>query len=156
VVQEKLPEYMMPSAFVMLDKLPLTPSGKVNRHALPVPDNSRPLMDGALVEPRTQTEAELVKLWAEVLKLEQVGVTDNFFELGGHSLLATQVIMRVRSKFQIDIPLRRLFELPMLAELAGEIDKAQQSGVGLTIPKITTRSRDAHRMKRSELVTAQE
>jgi amino acid adenylation domain-containing protein len=151
VVQEKLPEYMMPSAFVMLDKLPLTPSGKVNQRALPVPDNSRPLTNGALVLPRTQTEAELVKLFAEVLKVEQVGVTDSFFELGGHSLLATQLIMRVRTTFQIDLPLRRLFELPVLAQLAVEIDKAQQSGVGLTIPKITTRSRDAHRMKRSSL-----
>lgn len=114
----KLPVYMVPSAFVILDALPLTPSGKLDRRALPAPDKTRPELEKAFVAPYTPIQEMLVGIWAEVLKLEKIGIHDNFFELGGHSLLATQVISRVRAAFQMELPLRCLFEAPTVAELA--------------------------------------
>jgi amino acid adenylation domain-containing protein len=120
-LQAKLPDYMLPSVFVFLDSLPLTPSGKIDRKALPAPDQSRPELESAFVAPRTRTEELLAGIWAEVLKLEGVGIHDNFFELGGHSLLATQVISRVRKAFQVELPLRSLFETPTVAGLAARV-----------------------------------
>ncbi|MDY6804445.1 MAG: amino acid adenylation domain-containing protein [Cyanobacteriota bacterium] len=117
---EKLPEYMMPSAFVVLDELPLSPSGKVDRRALPAPDKSRPLLDVELVAPRTPTEEMLVGIWAEVLKIDEVGVLDNFFMLGGDSIGATQLMSRVRDTFKVEMSLHRLFESPTVAEF-GEL-----------------------------------
>ncbi|NEO52861.1 MAG: amino acid adenylation domain-containing protein [Okeania sp. SIO3B5] len=119
-LQEKLPDYMMPSAFVVLDKLPLTPSGKIDRRALPAPDKSRPVLDVELVAPRTPTEEILAGIWGEVLSLNEVGVLDNFFMLGGDSIGATQLISRVRDTFQIELSLHRLFESPTVAEF-GEL-----------------------------------
>jgi amino acid adenylation domain-containing protein len=124
-LQAKLPDYMVPSAFVFLDSLPLTPNGKVDRRALPPPNQSRPELGRAFVAPRTPTEELLVGIWAEILKLEQVGIHDNFFELGGHSLLATQVVSRVRQAFQMELPLRNLFEKPTIAELAFAITQSR-------------------------------
>ena len=95
-LKAKLPDYMVPSAFVLLEKLPLTPNGKLDRRALPAPEQSRPELEGGYVAPRTPLEEVIAGIWADVLHLEQVGVEENFFELGGHSLLATQVIARVR------------------------------------------------------------
>ncbi|MBE9070657.1 amino acid adenylation domain-containing protein, partial [Leptolyngbya cf. ectocarpi LEGE 11479] len=118
---EKLPDYMMPSAFVVLDELPLTPSGKVDRRALPAPDKSRPVMDVELLTPRTPTEEVLAGIWTDVLSLNEVGVLDNFFLLGGDSLQATQLISRIRDIFQIELSLHRLFESPTIAELSEEI-----------------------------------
>jgi len=120
-LREKLPEYMVPSAFVMLETLPLTPSGKVDRRALPTPDGARPELEGAFVAPRTPVEKELAGIWTQVLDVERVSIYDNFFDLGGHSLLATQVISRVRTTYQVDLPLRRLFEMPTVAGLAALI-----------------------------------
>ena len=118
-LQAKLPEYMVPAVFVLLDTLPLTPNGKIDRRALPAPDHTRPELEGAFVAPRTPVEEALTRIWAEVLKLEHVGVHDNFFELGGHSLLATQVISRLRRTFpRVEMPLHSLFETPTVAELA--------------------------------------
>jgi amino acid adenylation domain-containing protein len=117
-LKDQLPEYMIPSAFVQLDALPLTPNGKVNRRALPAPDRQRPELERAFVPPRTLVEQALAEIWSEVLRKEQVGVYDNFFELGGHSLLATQVVSRVREALQVELPLRRLFETPTVADLA--------------------------------------
>ena len=117
-LKEKLPEYMVPSGFVFLDALPLTPNGKVDRKALPAPDQSRPELEQSVVAPRTPIEEIIAEIWAEVLKLGKVGIHDNFFDLGGHSLLATQIISRVRDAFQMDIPLRTLFEKPTVEELA--------------------------------------
>jgi amino acid adenylation domain-containing protein len=128
LLNQKLPHYMLPSAFVFLDSLPLTPNGKVNRKALPPPDPSRPELESAFVAPRSPTEELLAKTWAEVLKLEEVGIHDNFFDLGGHSLLATQVISRLREAFRLDLPLRRLFESPTVAGLAERIETLSWAG----------------------------
>lgn len=119
-LREKLPDYMIPSAFVMLEALPLTPNGKVDRCALPAPDRSS--LEERYVAPRTSTEKVLSEIWAEVLDLERVGIHDNFFEIGGHSLLATQLISRVHKTFNVDLPLRSLFEDPTIANLAESIE----------------------------------
>ncbi|HJX28761.1 MAG TPA: amino acid adenylation domain-containing protein [Thermoanaerobaculia bacterium] len=119
-VRERLPEYMVPSAFVVLAAWPLTPNGKLDRKILPVPE-----WQGAkesYVAPRTPVEAVLAGIWAELLALQRVGATDNFFNLGGHSLLATQARARVRDSFGVELPLRTLFERPMLADMAAEIE----------------------------------
>nr|WP_282453060.1 phosphopantetheine-binding protein [Brasilonema octagenarum] len=103
----------------------MTPNGKINRRALPAPDASQRNLEVDFVAPTTPTEQELATIWAEVLKLKQVGIHDNFFELGGHSLLATQVISRLREAFCLDFPLRYLFENPTIAELAPKIIEQQ-------------------------------
>jgi acyl-coenzyme A synthetase/AMP-(fatty) acid ligase/acyl carrier protein len=120
-LKQKLPDYMIPSVFVVLDALPLTPNGKVDHRALPAPDQSRPELEQSYYGPRTPVERKLAEIWAEILKLKKVGVHDNFFALGGHSLLATQVMSRVGSIFRIKLPLRSLFELPTVKELAEAI-----------------------------------
>ena len=117
-LKEKLPEYMMPSFFVMLDTLPLAPNGKVDRHALPVPDPSYRNLEVGYFPPRTPTEEVLVTIWADVLGLKQVGIYDDFFELGGHSLLATQIISRLRQIFSVELSLPMLFERRTIADLA--------------------------------------
>ncbi|MBD0308416.1 MAG: amino acid adenylation domain-containing protein, partial [Microcoleus sp. T1-bin1] len=121
----KLPEYMVPSAFVILKSFPLTSNGKVDRRALPAPDEMRPELTENFVAPRTNIEEVLAAIWAEVLKIEKVGIYDNFFELGGHSLLATQVISRVRQAFQVELPLHRLFESATFADFAVAIAQKQ-------------------------------
>jgi acyl carrier protein len=120
-LKQQLPDHMVPSAFVFLDALPLTPNGKVDRKALPVPNQSRPALDSFFVAPRTPAEQTIAEIWAEVLKLKQIGVHDNFFEVGGHSLLAVQVVSRIRNVFHVEIPLRTLFENPTVATLAAQI-----------------------------------
>jgi amino acid adenylation domain-containing protein len=117
-LKEKLPEYMVPSAFVVLDAFPLTPNGKLDRKALPAPDQNRPALDETFTAPRTPVEELLTQIWSDVLKVDKVSIHDNFFDLGGHSLLATQLVSRVRDAFQMDIPLRTLFEKPTVEELA--------------------------------------
>ena len=123
---ETLPFYMVPTAFVMLTALPLTANGKVDRRALPDPDESRPGIEETFVAPRTPSETALSKIWEEILGLEQVGVLDNFFELGGHSLLATRVVSRVSDTFEIRVPLRAFFERPTVAGLADFVANAAQ------------------------------
>jgi len=122
-LQAKLPDYMVPAAFVFLDALPLTPNGKLNRRALPAPEPTRPELEETFVAPSTPTEEALAKIWREVLRFERVGARDNFFELGGHSLLMTQVIARVREAFQVEMPMRRFFETPHIAALAAVIEE---------------------------------
>lgn len=113
-----LPDYMMPAAFVMLDALPLTGTGKVDRRALPAPPRVRPDLATAFVAPRTPVETVLAQLWAELLGLQEVGIHDRFLDLGGDSLLATQVMSRVIHTFKVDVPLRALFESPTVASMA--------------------------------------
>jgi acyl-coenzyme A synthetase/AMP-(fatty) acid ligase/acyl carrier protein len=118
-----LPDYMLPSAIVVLDKLPLTASGKIDRRALPPPGHERPALELTFTAPCTDEEEKLAKIWCDVLNLDQVGVDDNFFELGGHSLLGTQVVSRVRDVFRVELPLRSLFETPTVSGLAATISE---------------------------------
>jgi amino acid adenylation domain-containing protein len=141
-LKEKLPDYMMPSAFVLLEALPRTPNGKVDRRALPVPDQARPELEETFVAPRTPVEEVLVGIWAEVLGLDKVGVQDNFFELGGHSLLATQVISRVRDAFSVELSLYSLFEAPTISSLGERIEAARREGLGLQAPSILPRTQN--------------
>ena len=127
-LKERLPDYMVPSAFVFLDCLPLTPTGKIDRRALPAPDQSRPDLASDFVAPCTPTEELVARTWADILKLERVSIHDNFFELGGHSLLATQVISRLRDAFRFDLPLRLLFEHPTIVGLAERIETLLWAG----------------------------
>jgi amino acid adenylation domain-containing protein len=141
-LKARLPEYMVPSAFVLLDALPLGPSGKVDRKALPAPDSARPDLEEAYVAPRTPVEQGLADLWAEVLGLERVGVQDNFFELGGHSILATQVVSRVRKALQVELPLRALFEAPTVAALAERVEAVRRAALGLPAAPLRPVPRD--------------
>ena len=124
-LKQKLPDYMMPSAFVLMKALPLTPNGKVDRRTLPTPDNSVRELENKFIAPSTSTEAKVAAIWAEVLGLQQISINDNFFELGGHSLLATQIISRIRETFSIEIPLRNFFESPTIFSLAEVIEKLE-------------------------------
>ncbi|MCV3216977.1 amino acid adenylation domain-containing protein [Plectonema radiosum NIES-515] len=119
---------MVPATFVFLSKFPLTPSGKVDRRALPMPDLDR-LDTRELVAPRTETEQTIAAIWREILQLEQVGIYENFFELGGHSLLATQVALRMQKAFQVDISVRTLFEQHTIAALANIVDTTTFKGI---------------------------
>jgi len=117
-LRRQLPEHMIPAAFVVLEALPLTPSGKIDRRALPAPDSARPELGAAYLAPRTPLEETLAEIWSRSLGLERVGIRDNFFELGGHSLLATRIVARIRQALQIEVPLRTFFEAPSIAELS--------------------------------------
>lgn len=116
-LEERLPKYMIPSAFVLLESLPLTPNGKLNRNALPVPNQSN-LTPETYIAPRTALEEQLTAIWSEILEVNQVGIHDNFFELGGHSLLVGRVSAQIRTHWQIELPIRTLFETPTVALLA--------------------------------------
>src|SRR5215813_6186914 len=121
-LRQRLPDYMVPSVFVCLREMPLTANGKIDRAALPAPEDTRPELQRIFVAPRNDTEKELAGIWARLLKIDEVGVHDNFFDLGGHSLLATQVVSRMRQVFKTEIPLRSLFEAPTVSALAERID----------------------------------
>jgi acyl carrier protein len=143
----QLPAYMVPSAVVLLEQLPLTANGKLDRAALPAPDAAGAAQASSFVAPRTDTETKLAAIWAEVLKRDQVGVTDNFIALGGHSLLAIRVLGRISKTFGVRLPLRTLFDAPTIEQLAPRIDAerasppAEAPGEGLV-----SRSRSAHRI----------
>jgi amino acid adenylation domain-containing protein len=122
-LQQSLPDYMIPSAFVMLESLPLTSSGKVDRRALPPPDGVRPDLEMAFVAPKDPVEESLAAIWREVLGLERVGVYDDFFAIGGHSLLAAQVIARMQREFGMDLALRDFFSAPNIRSLAERINE---------------------------------
>ncbi|HLF24969.1 MAG TPA: amino acid adenylation domain-containing protein [Anaerolineae bacterium] len=140
-LHDKLPEYMLPSAFAVLEALPLMPNGKVDRRALPAPEQTRPGLADTYAAPRTPVEGILAGIWAEVLGLKQVGIHDNFFELGGHSLLATQIVSRVRSACQVELPLRTIFEVSTIASLAERLDAAQRDVPALATPPLRPVSR---------------
>jgi amino acid adenylation domain-containing protein/FkbM family methyltransferase len=124
-LQEQLPDYMVPSMFMPLSQLPLTANGKIDRRALPAPSRDTLVRVRDYVAPRDEVEAEVARIWSEVLGVEKAGVNDDFFELGGHSLLATQVVSRIRKSFQIEFPLRTLFEQTTIASLAAAIGQMQ-------------------------------
>jgi FkbM family methyltransferase len=121
-LKQKLPDYMLPSSFVLLDTLPLTPNGKIDRRTLPAPNSSRLDLEATFIAPRTPTERQIADIWTQLLKLEQIGIHDNFFELGGHSLLATRVISRLRQAFGIELPLQTLFEAPTVGQLSERLE----------------------------------
>ncbi len=132
----RLPDYMLPAAFVALERFPLTPNGKVDRAALPAPEAGHLAAAAAYVAPRTPAEEIIASVWAAVLGLPRVGVFDQFFELGGHSLLATQVISRLRDALGVEVPLRHLFEAPVLAEFAARAETAQRAATGTLPPPL--------------------
>ncbi|MEE8584964.1 MAG: AMP-binding protein, partial [Acidobacteriota bacterium] len=133
-LQERLPDYMLPSAITVLPSLPRTPNGKLDRRALSTPE----AQPGRVALPRTPAEQSLADIWCEVLELEQVGAEDHFFELGGHSLLATQVASRIRGALGVELPLRTLFEAPRLQALARAVEEAQRSqGAPPAAPPLT-------------------
>ncbi len=140
-LKKQLPEYMIPSAFVTLDTLPLSANGKVDRRALPVPQIAHIGDQITFVAPRTPIEEILAEIWAEVLGIEVVGVHDNFFTLGGHSLLATQLISQVRTKLAVEIPLRSLFDNPTVSEFAQCIAAFQESP-SITAPPLLATARN--------------
>jgi amino acid adenylation domain-containing protein len=124
-VARNLPDYMVPSAFVILDELPLTPNGKLDRKALPAPDREHDNSPGEYVAPSTPLEQTIADIWAQVLRLGRIGIYDNFFEIGGHSLLATQIISRMREALQVELPLRALFEHPTVASIVSVVTDSQ-------------------------------
>ncbi|HEY6333954.1 MAG TPA: non-ribosomal peptide synthetase, partial [Blastocatellia bacterium] len=119
----RLPDYMIPSGMVLIDSIPLTPNGKIDRARLPQPKQLRPDLGAEYALPSTQMEGILSKMWASVLGVDRVGINDNFFDLGGHSLVATQLVSRIREGFKIDLPVRTLFENPTVADLAVAVEE---------------------------------
>jgi amino acid adenylation domain-containing protein len=148
-LREKLPDYMVPTAYVMLEKFPLTTNGKIDRKALPSPTGLRPELESAYVAPATEIERTIASIWQAVLRLEKIGIHDNFFEVGGYSLLAIRVISRIRKASQIDLPLQSFFESPTIAGLSQAIEKLRNSGAAFQVPPIVPISREARRMKLS-------
>jgi acyl carrier protein len=144
-MKERVPDYMMPSAFVLLGELPLTPNGKVDRRALPLPEHALPEQETGAVSPRTPLEEKLAGIYATVLGLKNVGVFNNFFDLGGHSLLATQITSRIRETFKVELPLRVLFVNPTVAGLASAVEEVLKTDVALNSPAITRVSREQYR-----------
>ncbi|MCP4664192.1 MAG: amino acid adenylation domain-containing protein [bacterium] len=145
LLKERLPEYMVPATFLALDTLPATPGGKVDRTALsrrPLPSTAAARPDD-LALPQTPVEEMLAEIWAEVLGLERPRIDDSFFDLGGHSLMGTQVISRVRELFGVELPLRRIFEAPTVAELAAAVELAMRAEQGLPAPRIQPQPRAA-------------
>ena len=127
-LQDKLPEYMVPSAFILLNALPLTANGKIDRRALHKLTDAGEFAEDAFVPPQTSEQKRLAEIWRDIMKLERVGIHDDFFELGGHSLLAPRILARIRERCGVELPLRALFEAPTVAELAQVLTRACQRG----------------------------
>lgn len=125
-LQRMLPDYMIPSAFVRLDTLPLTSNGKLDRRALPAPDHARLDTQAAFIAPRTPLEEQIAAVWADLLRVERVGVHDNFFALGGHSLLATQALSRLSRTYNAELTLRDFFAASTIAEFAPLVEQRRQ------------------------------
>ncbi|MDZ7993449.1 MAG: non-ribosomal peptide synthetase [Nostoc sp. EfeVER01] len=130
-LKQQLPDFMVPTIFMALEAMPLTPNGKVDRKALPKPDASRPELEANYVAPRTPIEQQIADIWAQVLNVKQVGINDNFFELGGYSLLGIQVVSRVRQALQAEILMSNLFELPTVADLAERVETLRWATQGV-------------------------
>jgi amino acid adenylation domain-containing protein len=132
-LKQRLPGFMLPASFVTIESVPLTPNGKVDRKALPVPDLESSLSN-TFVPPQTIAEENLARIWEDVLKRKQVGIHDNFFELGGHSLLATQVVSRIRKEFQVNFLVRDFFMAPTVAQLAKAIETYKWAAESQILP----------------------
>ena len=145
-LKEQLPEYMVPAALMLLPKLPLNANGKIDRQALPEPEQ---VQTKAYVAPRTPTEELVASIWAEVLRRDRVSTEDNFFDLGGHSLMATQIVSRIREKFHVELAMRILFEKPTISGLAQAVEAAQQDGSESAEPAIVPVARAAYRARSS-------
>ncbi|WP_444997366.1 non-ribosomal peptide synthase/polyketide synthase [Aliikangiella sp. IMCC44359] len=128
----KLPDYMLPSAMVMLESMPLTLNGKIDRRSLPAPDSANQLTS-QYVAPSTEVESKLCDIWSELLNVEKVGVKDNFFDIGGHSLLATRLISLIRTEFELDVAIREIFNLQTIVELAEFIEQEVKLNAGLNL-----------------------
>jgi amino acid adenylation domain-containing protein/FkbM family methyltransferase len=151
---QRLPDYMLPAAFVALREWPLTPNGKLDRRALPAPAGDARLRETSYTPPSTPPQGQLAELWAELLRLERVGIHDNFFALGGHSLLATQLLARISQQFRVTLPLRVIFERPTIAALAEALGQAGPPSTLTPHPPALTRvARDRHRAKLSKAGT---
>ena len=124
-LKSRLPDEMVPAAFILLDKLPLTPNGKLDRKALPHPEKARPEGEAAYAAPRTGMEKGIARIWAELLRIETVGLHDNFFDLGGHSLLVVQAQARLRDGFGVNVPVVRLFQHPTVGALARFLENGE-------------------------------
>jgi amino acid adenylation domain-containing protein len=151
-IKQKLPDYMIPSAWVCLDELPLLPNGKVDRRALPIPGQDGSELEKPYEAPRTPTEVALANVWREVLNIDKVSVHDNFFDLGGHSLLATQVLSRIRQSLEAEVPLRAIFEAPTIKEMALAIAAHQAKAARQKDLEWTLREVDALSEEEAELV----
>jgi acyl carrier protein len=147
-LKEKLPEYMVPNAFVTLEKFPLTPNGKIDRRALPVPEADRQTEAG-YIAPRNEVEEIIAGIWQELLNVKNIGVNDSFFEVGGHSLLAIRAVSQLNKAFQIAIPLRSFFESSTIAGLSQIIEKSKNSGAVFSTPAIVPISRESRRVQHS-------
>jgi amino acid adenylation domain-containing protein len=127
-LREKLPDHMVPSAFMMLENLPLAPSGKIDRKALPKPDNLRPVLETAYVLPRNDMELAIADIWQKTLKVEKVGIEDNFFDLGGHSLNVLQVYSQLRELFKADLAITDLFKYPTISSISRYLNQEEDNG----------------------------
>jgi len=139
-LRQRLPDYMLPAIFISLERLPLTPHGKIDRKALPMPSGARPELADGYAPPGNDVEEKLASLWCDVLGLDRVGIHDSFFELGGHSLLATRLISRACEIFGVKLPLRRLFEAPTIAAMAELIEESERNGRLPDIPRVSRRA----------------
>jgi amino acid adenylation domain-containing protein len=147
---DKLPEYMVPSAFVALEAFPLTPNGKVDRRALPAPDSLRPHLEAEYVAPQSHTERVIAGVWSAVLQMEKVGVHDNFFDVGGHSLLMAQVYSRLKQAFQRDLSMVELFQYPTIAALAAHLTGGEnrRASFGQLRARVEKQREAIHRQQR--------
>ena len=134
---EQLPHYMIPSFFMGVEEYPLTPNGKVDRRALPDPDDTAVISGESFVAPRNKTEEQLAEIWCEILQITEVGAHNNFFELGGHSLLAIQIVSRIRDQFEIDISPRQIFDSPTIADLATFIVEQEAAALDIDEEDLT-------------------
>ena len=148
-LKEKLPDYMIPSAFVYLDSLPITPNGKVDRRALPAPEQSRSELEAVYVAPQSEVERIIAEVWQQVLRIEQVGMHDNFFDLGGHSLLLIQIHNKLQQFFKKEIPIADIFRYPTINALADHLTQKENDRVSIqqTSSSIEKLTEGKNRMK---------
>lgn len=140
-LNSKLPDYMVPSAFVILPDLPLTPNGKVDRRALPAPDYAATASQAEFVAPRNEVEKQLTQIWEEVLHVSPIGIYDDFIQLGGHSLLGIKIMVLIQARLKVELPIHRLFECPTVAELASLVRAAEGVAIGSSIQPLVGNER---------------